>query len=197
MKEKVVLKSARPEEYGDLVVECRVIPNEEIGTYLATIPEERKIVATKKKGVKARLGVPGETIHTVLTTVIDGKEYILSEESATVKEREQADGTMMSDIVVTNIHSTSNEEYVVKAAKFADTYYQDGEEYMPQSDPRLLTQVSENVIIITSWGAKAVCLAGGFIVTYDASKNDYNTLEAGAFASTYEVEQDTKKLKLS
>ncbi len=197
MTEKVILKSAHPEEYGDLEIECRIIPNEEIGAYLATISEDKKHVAYKKGKVSARLGKVGEVIHTVLKTTIEGREYILSEETATVSERPQEDGTLMPDVVVTNTSSTSNEEYVVKAAKFAKMYYKDGEEYVPEAEPRLLTEVPENLIIITSWGAKAVCLKGSFIVTYNASTNDYNTLERGAYLSTYAKVNDEQKLILS
>ena len=47
----------------------------------------------------------------------DGKTYIIHEEDGTVGERE-IDGQMYPDMVVTNVHSTSNEQYVVKANKF-------------------------------------------------------------------------------
>lgn len=205
MKEKIVLKSANPEEYGDLVIECRVIENAKIGEYLESIPEEEKIVAYKTGRVLARKGELGEKVFTVLKTVVDGKEYILSEEEGTVKERpmeKNGQTEMALDYVVTNVSSTSNEEYIVKAEKIASTYEyvgpfgQEGLILTPAYDPRVLTRVSENVIIMTAWGSKAVCLAGGYIVTYNASENDYNVLEAGAFESTYEVLPiDSKKLK--
>lgn len=194
MKEKIILKSAHPEEYADLVIECRVIPNDKIGEYLENIPEERKFYAYKTGEVKARQGRVGEVIKTTLKTIIEGKEYILSEEENTVKEREEG-----TDIVVTNISSTSNEQYIVKNDKFMKTYSSDTDKcigWVPVYDSRLLTQVDENLIIMTAWGAPAVCLAGSYIVTYDASSNDYNTLEKGAFESTYtKEEQPTKKLK--
>lgn len=198
MKEKIVLKSAHPEEYPDLVIECRVIPNDKIGEYLESIPDSKKFYAFKSKSVKARRGTVGENIHTVLKTTIDGREYILGEETTTVQERPFGD-TTAPDMVVTNDRSTSNEEYVVKAQKFADSYdvvEEDGEvRYVPKYDSRLLTQVDENVIIITAWGSPAICLAGGYIVTYDALGNDYNSLEKGAFDSTYTREStDNKKL---
>lgn len=208
MKEKIILKSAHPEEYPDLVVKCRVIPNDKIGEYLDTIPEERKFYGYKSAPVLARTGKPGEVIKTKLTTIVDGKEYILSEEENTVKERSigkdyLGEDIMQIDIVVTNNQSTSNEQYVVKAQKFYTTYKSIGYKknsdlviYEPQHDSRLLTQVDENVIIMTSWGAPAVCLAGSYIVTYNAEENDYNTIEKGAFESTYTKEdQPTKKLK--
>ncbi len=197
MKEKVILKSTHPEEYGDLVIECRVIPNEEIGAYLATISDDKKQVAYKKGKVSARYGTPGEVVHTVLKTIVDGREYILSEETAPVAARPDEDGTLIPDVVVKNISSTSNEEYVVKASKFVKMYYQDGEEYVPECEPRLLTEVPEDVIIITSWGAKAICLKGSFIVTYNAEANDYNTLEQGAYKSTYVKVEDSPKITLS
>ena len=197
MTERVILKSAHPEEYGDLEIECRVIPNAEIGAYLATISEDKKHVASKKGKVSARRGTPGEVVHTVLKTIVDGREYILSEETATVGVRPDEFGDIVSDIVVTNISSTSNEEYVVKAINFAQMYYQDGPFYVPESEPRVLTEVPENVIIITSWGAKAICLKGSFIVTYNAANNDYNTLERGAYLSTYVPVDDDPKLTLA
>lgn len=197
MKEKVILKSAHPEEYGDLVIECRVIPNEEIGAYLSTISDDKKQIAYKKGKVKARYGTPGEVVHTILTTIINGREYILGEETATVSLRPDEEGTLIPDVIITNTSSTSNEEYVVKASKFVKMYYQDGEEYVPEYEPRLLTEVPEDVIIITSWGAKAICLKGSFIVTYNASNNDYNTLEKGAYQSTYAKVTDDHKFNLS
>ena len=204
-KEKIVLKSAHPSDYPDLVIECKVIPNDKIGEYLETIPEDKKFYGYKSATVLARVGNPAEVIKTTLKTVVDGKEYILSEEENIVKERvvDEEKGTKMTDIVVTNELSTSNEEYVVKAQKFHKTYKHIGYKkhsnlglYMPVYDSRLLTQVSENVIIMTSWGAPAVCLAGSYIVTYNEEENDYNTIERGAFESTYTKEdQPVKKLK--
>ena len=103
------------------------------------------------------------------------------------------------DVVITNDRSTSNEEYVVKMAKFADTYTADEnsseKRYIPTYDSRLLTQVDENVMITTAWGSLALCLAGSYIVTYDASSNDYNTIEKGAFESTYTREEQKKYTK--
>lgn len=199
MKEKIILKSAHPEEYGDLEVECKVIPNDQIGAYLTTIPEDRKIVGYKNTPVYARVGQEGEVVKTTLKTIVGGREYILSEEENVVKNR---DGKL--DVIVTNIESTSNEEYVVKQEKFHSTYeFMHGigragtvAVFMPKADPRVLTQIDENVIIMTSWGAPAVCLAGSYIVTYNAETNDYNTLEQGAFESTYTKEEsNVKKLR--
>ena len=200
MKKNIVLKSTHPEEYPDLVVECRVIENHEIGEYLKTIPEDRKFVAYKSGSVEARQGVVGEEIITTLKTVIDGKEYILTEEKNTVKDR---DGEV--DIVITNVSSTSNERYVVSRTKFLKTYELPSEAteenkfglgWIPTYDPRVLTQIDENVIIMTLWGSPAVCLKGSYIVTYNAEISDYNTLEKGAFESTYTKETEkTKKLK--
>lgn len=53
--------------------------------------------------------------------------------------------------------------------------------------------VLENVIIETAWGSKAVCLAGSYIVTYNASENDFNTVEKGAVASTYQITDSYNK----
>ena len=177
----IVLKSCNSELYPDLEVQCKVLQNEEIGEYLSKIDETKKVVGYKNTPVLARIGETGEKVDTVLKTVVNGREYILSEETSTVKER---DG--FNDIVVTNISSNSNESYVVKAAKFESTYEKiEGNMFMPKPDPRLLTQVDENLIIMTSWGSEAICLAGSYIVTYNALENDYNTLESGAKESTY------------
>ena len=204
MKEKVILKSVHPEEYPDLVIECKIIPNDKIGKYLATIPNEKKFYAYKSKPVKARYGKIGEEISSVLKTIVDGKEYILSEEKNTVKERtvtKENEEVTYTDIVVTNYESTSNEQYIVKYEKFGKMYdfveKKDGEEakFIPKYESRLLTQVDENLIIITSWGAKVVCLAGSYIVTYNAEESDYNAVEKGAFESTYTKEEPkTRKL---
>lgn len=197
---KVVLKSANPEEYGDLVIECRVIANEEIGDYVKSIPEERKFSAYKSAPVEARVGTPGEEVKTVLVTEVNGKKYFLSEEDNVVKTRHATiDGREgeYNDIVVTNTNSTSSEQYVVKAEKFATTYQSSGDEFVPVYDSRSFAQVDENVIIMTSWGAPAICLAGSYIVAYDASKNDYNTVEKGAFESTYTKESGQKVKKKS
>ncbi len=195
MFEKVVLKSCKPEEYGDEVIVCRKIANADINAYIATIPEERRCMATKVAPVEARVGTVGEEVHTVLVTERDGKTYILSEEDATVGLSE-VDGQMIPSIVVTNVNSTSNEQYVVKASKFGKMYVpnEDGT-FTPQPDERELIQVDEDIIIETAWGAPAVCLRGSYIVVYNADENDFNTLEAGAMASTYKVtSQKTNKL---
>ena len=188
---KVVLRSTHPEEYPDLVIECRVLKNGEIGGYLSTIPAEKKTKAYKSVPVSARQGVEGEEVKSVLTTIYEGREYILGEESGVVKKR---DGEL--DIVVTNTNSTANESYIVKACRFASTYEQipGTSTYRPVRDEREITEVPENVIIETLWGSEAICLKGGYIVTYDAASCDYNTLERGAFKSTYTREhQKTKK----
>ena len=200
MKEKIILKSTNPKEYGDLVIECRVIPNDQIGSYLAGISDDKKFVACKTGKVRAQVGMPGEKVMTTLKTVVDGKEYIISEEEGTVKEREvevNGEKKQMPDVVVTNISSTSNEKYVVNYPKFLKTYEPTEEEgvFTPAYDARVLTQIDENVIIVTAWGSKALCLAGSYIVTYDESINDYNTLEKGAYDSTYTKVSSKVKIK--
>lgn len=197
MKEKIILKSANPELYGDLEIECRVIENDEIGEYLRSISEEKKFEAYKTGEVVARKGTPGQLIKTVLKTVIDGKEYILNEEEGTVNLRTyEKNGKEVTepDVVVVNISSTSNEQYIVKHQKFISTYEpKEGNVFIPSYDPRILTQVDEDIIIVTAWGSKAICLKGGYIVTYNAEENDYNTLEKGAFDSTYTKVTGSKK----
>lgn len=197
MKEKIILKSANQELYGDLEIECRVIENDKIGEYLKSISEEKKFEAYKTGEVIARKGTPGQLIKTVLKTVIDGKEYILNEEEGTVNLRTyEKNGKEVTepDVVVVNISSTSNEQYIVKHQKFISTYEpKEGNVFIPSYDPRILTQVDEDVIIVTAWGSKAICLKGGYIVTYNAEENDYNTLEKGAFDSTYTKVTGSKK----
>lgn len=204
MKEKIILKSVCPEEYGDLEVECRVIENDKIGEYLESIPESRKFQAYKTGQVVAIRGELGENVKTVLKTVVDGKEYILSEEEGIVRERTYTkDGQNVTglDFVVTNISSTSNEQYIVKEERIGSTYdyvsqTEEGMLLTPKYDSRAFAQVDENIIIVTAWGSKAVCLAGSYIVTYNALENDYNTVETGAFNSTYTIEtSNVKKLK--
>lgn len=209
MKEKIILKSTFPEQYGDLEVECKVIENDKIGEYLESISSEKKFVAYKTGAVLARKGQVGEKVKTVLKTIVDDKQYILREEEGTVKERTYIRKTTVAgdikeypvtstDYVITNISSTSNEEYITKAEQVEKTYEliqktRRGDLLLPKCDPRVLTQVDEDIIIITAWGSKAVCLKGGYIVTYNAAENDYNVLEKGAFESTYTIE--TSKVK--
>lgn len=196
MEKKIVLKSIKPEEYGDVEVTCRVIENADINAYLATIPEEKKYRATKVAPVEARPGVVGEVVHTVLLTERDGKVYIIHEEDGVVGERE-IDGVKYPDMVITNVHSTSNEQYVVRADKFLRMYIpnEDGT-FTPVADERDFATVDEDVIIKTAWGSEAVCLIGSSIVTYSTEDNDFNTIEQGAMKSTYKV-TSSKQKKLS
>ena len=195
MMKEVVLKSVKPEEYGDEVVTCRVIENADINAYLATIPAERRVRATKVAPVEAQPGTVGEVVHTVLLTEREGRTYILSEEDNVVRERE-VEGQMCRDMIVTNIHSTSNERYVVKADKFSKMYIpnEDGT-FTPVPEERELVQVGEDIIIKTAWGSEAVCLKGSYVVIYNAEESDFNTLEEGAKRSSYaDVIPPQKKL---
>ncbi len=207
MTKKIILKSTHPEEYPDLEIECKVIPNAEIGAYVASIPEERKFTAYKSAPVEARRGVVGEKIVTTLKVMLAGKEYILKEETGIVKERTyQSEEKEITepDVVVTNVSSTSSEEYIVKHEKFTKTYSPIGYSeslpgsllFKPAYDPRAFAQVTEPVIIVTLWGSEAICLPGSYIVTYDAASSDYNTVEAGAFKSTYTVESTPAKKRI-
>lgn len=185
---QITLKSANPAQYGDLTVECKVIPNDQIGAYLKNIPETNKCVAYKSGHVHARKGIPGEVIVTTLYVEIDGKYYILSEETTTVSVR---NGEV--DWVVTNTSSTSNEQYVVKDATFKKTYEMaadttvtpNGVEFVPTYEPRNLTRVDENIIIITAWHSEAICLRQSYVAEYNANENDYNTLNDKAKNKTY------------
>ena len=183
---KVILKSAHPEQYGDLEIECRELTREELTTYIANTPESEKFVGTKTASVEARKGIPGEEIVTKLTIMYEGREYIMSEVKNVVKERELADGSVRPDVVVTNFQSTSNEQYIVKFEKFIKMYTANNDgTFTPNPDERPLTRVSENIAFTTSWGETVICLAGSYIVTYDAAGHDYNALEQGACESTY------------
>jgi hypothetical protein len=84
---RVILKSTNPDEYPDKEIVCRVIPNDMIGEYLATIPEDKKFYAHKSGVVSARIGYPGEKVITTLKVRLEGKEYILSEEENYVLQR--------------------------------------------------------------------------------------------------------------
>lgn len=76
----------------------------------------------------------------------------MTKETNTVKEH---NGQV--DWVATNTSSTSNEQYVIKHSKFISTYdladeltkTQNEVEFIPSCDPRLLTKLDENVIIVT------------------------------------------------
>lgn len=114
------------------------------------------------------------------------KNMYYSKKKITVKEREYQGN---------NGECTTVPDYVVRYDKFLNTYDigDAPSEYYPKADWRLLSEVDENLIIVTAWGAKAVCLKGSYIVTYNALENDYNTLEKGAFESTYTKEDGISK----
>ena len=196
MFKEIVLKSCNPEEYPDEVIVCRVIANEDIGAYVSAIPEEKRFRATKVAPVEARAGKVGEEVKTVLYTERNGRRYILSETTDTVGER-KVDGQMLPDVVVTNVNSTSNEQYIVKSDRFSPRLYAPNEDgtWTPQPDERLFYQVDEDIIIMTAWGAEAVCLRGSYIVEYNAEENDYNTVEKGAEKSTYKRTKAPQKTK--
>ncbi|MBR2833583.1 MAG: hypothetical protein IKE75_04060 [Bacilli bacterium] len=190
----VVLTSANPEQYPDRVVRCRVIKREDIGSYLETIPDEDKCIGCKSEPVEARVGQVGERVLTTLKTTYEGKDYILSEVTNEVKDTEMEDGTKQPDMIVTNTHSTSNEEYIVRANKFPKMYSANTDgTFTPTPDPREVARLSEDVVIETSWGEMAVGLKGSYIVTYDAERQSYNTIEQGAFESTYTIQDGLNK----
>ena len=201
MKKLIKLTSTNPSEYPDLVVECRVIKNSEISEYIDNIPEERKFTAYKSTPIKARIGKLGEKIVTIIKTIVDGREYVLTEETGTVKEEEIKTSLGVEKrkgFVVKNINSTSDEEYVVKASTFARTYELDKEtmSYIPIYDSREFAQVDENIMFETAWGSWVICLKGSYIVTYDAAANDYNAVEKDAFRKTYTKEESKKLIKM-
>lgn len=188
MEKKFVLKSCSESEYPDLEVTCKYIKNEDIASYLTTISDDDKFYATKTACVIAKEGKAGEKVYTKLFTTVGGKKYILHEEDGTVKERVMPDGSKKNDMVVTNVNSTSNERYVVDITGFDKKYKDLGDGfYEPTIDYRMVVRVPENVMIETLWGEPAIALKGSFIVVYDEATNDYNTVEAGAFYSTYET----------
>ncbi len=193
--QEVVLKSPNPELYPDRVIKCRVIKRGEIQKYIdENIPETDKCVGCKSEPVEARPGTVGEEIITTLKTVYEGKEYILSETKNDVRETDMGDGSKSPDIVVTNTHSTSNEQYIVRANKFPKMYNanMDGT-FSPVPDPRAVAKLSEDVVIETSWGEMAVGLNGSYIVTYDKERQSYNTIEKGAFESTYTIVNESRE----
>ena len=104
------------------------------------------------------------------------------------------DGTKQPDIIVTNTHSTSNEEYIVRANKFPKMYSANTDGiFTPAPEPRQVARLSEDVVIETSWGEMAVGLNGSYIVTYDAERQSYNTIEKGVFESTYTIQDGLNK----
>ena len=200
-KRKVTIKSAHPELYPDMEIECLFIPNGEINDYLASIPEEERSVGYKSAPVLARVGEVGEVVVSRIERTIDGRVYYFNEETATVKSRPYGNGER-PDMVVKNVAS-SGEVYVVRREKFKTIYeeYGDGIDfdgwysYIPVPEERDLTRVPENVMIETAWGATALVLAGGFIVTYNAEQNDFNVLDEEAYKATYTPVKGKKLIK--
>ncbi|MBR3199225.1 MAG: hypothetical protein IKG27_04345 [Bacilli bacterium] len=178
-----ILKSTHPEQYPDLVVKCRVIKSDEVKDYVSSIPEEDKCTVYKSAPVMARPGIVGEEITTVLKVVYEGKEYILDESFNKVKEAEMPDGSKRPGVVVTNISSPSQEEYVVGGDKFEKLYTanMDGT-FSPVPDNRLAAKLSEDVIVVKSWGS-IIGLKGSYLV-------NGNPVEAEAFENTYSIVND-------
>ena len=58
---KITLKSAHPEQYGDITIECReILSAEEMVRFLESIPESEKFMASKVAPVRARRGKKGK-----------------------------------------------------------------------------------------------------------------------------------------
>ena len=80
-KIQITLRSANPEEYGDLTIECPLIPNHLIGKFVSRLAEEKKFYAHKSAPVSARIGTPGEKVVTTLYVPLDEQKYIWHEET--------------------------------------------------------------------------------------------------------------------
>lgn len=185
----IILKSCNIDEYSDLIVKCKVIENEEIGNYLSLVKDDNKFIARKVAPVMIRKGFVGEKVNTVLTIERDGRRYNLFEQSNVVKQRDCGVNGVLSDIVICNFSSDSGEEYVVRPDNFLKAYsLNDDGTYSPISGFRELVLIDEDIMIKTSWGTWAVCLAGSYIVVYDSMRNDYNVLERSAMEKTYKKE---------
>ena len=83
--EKIILKSTHPEEYPDLEIECRVIPKDQIGAYLKTIPVSNKVLVRRTKVLDLEYPKEGTIFKETLKTNYAGKEYLLTQSEKTIK----------------------------------------------------------------------------------------------------------------
>lgn len=140
--------------------------------------------ACKTRPVDARPAKPGEVVVTV----------ILGEGQETRSKPAEA-----GDWVVRNrCPETGNEQYLVKADRFAKRYGEpqsapDSEgwrQFMPQVDPVryfLVSQATGGFSFLAPWGETMVARPGDAIVQDMNNETDIYRVAAGAFACTYEV----------
>lgn len=127
----------------------------------------------KKGEIRARQGVIGETVITVMS---DGME----ETKNTVVEDENG----KPGWVVTN---PSGEQYIVKDAVFCKKYEkiegtQDG--FRPVWCPVTAVQIGENISFVAPWGENMNVVAGGYVV-FDKEYKDVYGVQESEFNETY------------
>jgi hypothetical protein len=148
--------------------------------------------ARKTRPVDARPAKPGEVVVTV----------ILGEGEETRSKPAEA-----GDWVVRNrCPQTGNEQYLVKADRFAERYGEpqsapDGEgwrQFTPQVDPVryfLVSQATGEFSFVAPWGETMVARPGDAIVQDLDNPTDIYRVAAGSFACTYEVLEPARPTK--
>lgn len=164
-------------------------PTQDVHALFAAAEAEGQVgVARKTRPVDARPARPGEVI--VTTILGEGKET-------------QSKPAEAGDMVVRNrCPETGNEEYLVKADKFAERYQAtaaatgDGwSEYRPLSPEMLYFIVDESAGSFTftaPWGEAMIARPGDAIVRNPADPADTYRVAAASFTCSYEVVEAPK-----
>lgn len=184
----ITLESASPDDYEDLLLECKVLDTEDkIEAYLNLIPLSQKIIAVDNSDYSARPGLPGEQVDTSLRTSFDGREYIIERRREEIEDYPKKH-IEMAQVIVSNKKGTSN-NVVLSSDEFNRTFeFNDNVgEFSLQTEPREFIQVSENLIINGT-----VVLAGSYMCL-DEFNNVDKVVDKDTFEMNYSVMDKPRK----
>jgi len=214
MKKQFILRSTKKNEYPDLVVECKVILNGEINTYIENISNNKKNIVYKSSLVSAREGILRERIWNKVKTKINDREYIICDKKTIVQKRHSivqsiVDGMKitglkpMLDIVYIDLSLDNYREFVCSYEEFCEDYQvirdyglqnghvEEGELYVPIHVPKYCIQLEENIILETTEGKFEVGLEGSYLI-YDLEAKIFKIIEKDIFKKTYTIKTYTK-----
>ncbi len=173
MKQKVVLHSVNPKEYGDREIEVEVV---DLATQLDEITSPEVFKAVKVAKVQARPAKAGELVDTNPRVIYDGKVYTFSELKKQVTQQMQDAGAMV-------IINPDGEEYLNKTREQFNGKYDKVEGgYVPKEGAKTFRKVTKDCAI-ELWGSLQVVSKGSVILIEDG-KGQYSITNA-AFDATY------------
>jgi len=154
----------------------RRLERTEVAEMFRQADAEGKVALYNKFGtVQARLAQEGEVVNTVINGV-----------------QETTNTASAGDVVIKNIGSASQEEYIIDGGKFAKRYTTKGDlgenfiDAEPVGSTYAFTYQGEGFTFTAPWGEDMVVENGDAICA--PSKDDLNDvyrIEAGAFVATY------------